>query len=226
MEHKSLIKNFVKQKKNGYRNKVYLCWYDFQKKTENVCKGEVVDNSLWDDTKWQGYVNVLFQPPHSVGPFCHHFPENKLSLTPDDVPHDDCYLVCGKKSRFYEHDTTNQLKNDGKYNPSDAWQRVQQFKQEHWDYQHGHLSIDALDEYYQMWHDAIAAKRGYQPTATVPCNSVAGVVPSPVSQNETPTVTLPSHTEPTASAPKLTRKQKLSTGSITYNDSIQTSFFD
>ena len=209
---------------------VYICWYDFSKKTENICKGEVVDNSLWDGTRWQGYVNVLFQPPHSAGPFCHHFAEDKLSLTPDDVPHDDCYLACGKKPRFYEHDTTNQLKNDGKYNPSDAWQRVQQFKQERWDYQHGHLSIDALDEFYQMWREAIAAKRGVFQVGTesvpkpVP-QIVTASTPLPVSQNETPTITLPSHKEST-SAPKLTRKQKLSTGSITYNDSIQTSFFD
>ena len=210
--------------------KVYLSWYDFSKKTENICKGEVVDNSLWDGTRWQGYVNVLFQPPHSAGPFCHHFLPERLSLTPDNVPHDDCYLTCGKKSRFYEHDTTNQLKNDGKYNPSDAWQRVQQFKQEHWDYQHGHLSIDALDEFYQMWREAIAAKLGVFQVGTdfvpkpVP-QIVTASTPQPVSQNETPTITLPSHKE-SASAPKLTRKQKLSTGSITYNDSIQTSFFD
>jgi len=203
---------------------VYLCWYDFNKKTENVCKGEVVDNSLFDGTQWQGYVNVSFQPPSLSGAIQHHFPEDKLSLTPDNVPHDDCYLTCGKNTRFLQHDYT--VSATPKTSPSDAWQAVQEFKQQHWDYEHGHLAIDALDEYYQMWHDAIAAKRGYQPTATVPCNSVAGIIPPPVSQNETPAVTLPSHKEPAASAPKLTRKQKRSTGAIQYTDSIQTSFFD
>lgn len=207
--------------------KVYLSWYDFAKGAEYVCKGEVVDNSLWDGTRWQGYVNVLFQPPHSAGPFCHHFAEDKLALTPDNVPHDDCYRACAKKSRAYEHDHTVKPQASS---PSEAWQQVQQFKQDHWDYQHGHLSIDVLDEYYQMWREAIAAKRGYQPTVTVLSDSVTEISSVPVSQNETPqksdTVTLPSHKESASAPPKLTRKQKLSTGSITYNDSIQTSFFD
>ena len=140
---------------------VYLSWYDFAKKTEHVCMGQVVDNSDYDGTQWQDYVNVRFQPPSLSAPICHHFPEDKLSHDASSVPHDDCYLVCGKKTRSFEHDPSAKLRNTEKLNTSDAWQQVQQFKQDHWDYQHGHLDTDALDEYYQMWRDAIAAKRGY-----------------------------------------------------------------
>jgi hypothetical protein len=129
---------------------VYFNWYDFTHKAEHVCMGMVEDNSLWAGTKWQDYINVSFQPPHAPAPFCHHFPVDKLSLTPDNVPHDDCYQVCAKRKD-----------NTDRSSPSDAWQQVQQFKQDHWDYQHGHLDTDALDEYYQMWRDAIAIKRGY-----------------------------------------------------------------
>lgn len=204
---------------------VFLRWYDFNKKTEHVCKGEVVDNSLWDGTKWQGYVNVSFQPPSLSGAIQHHFKEDQLSLTPDNVPHDDCYLTCGKNTRVFQHDyTVRRGSATSASSPSDAWQQVQQFKLKHWDYEHGHLSIDALDEYYQMWHDAIAAKRGYQPAATVPCNSVAGTSSTSVPQNETPQTTTPA-TSATV-APKLTAKQKRTTGAIQYTDSIQTSFFD
>lgn len=161
---------------------VYLCWYDFQKRTEHVCKGEVVDNSLYGGTQWEDYVNVRFQPPTLSGAIEHHFKEDQLSLTPDNVPHDDCYLVCGKKTRFFEHDIAGKLSKEEKLNASDAWKRVQQFKQEHWDYEHGHLDTEALEEYYQMWRDAIAAKRGMKAEAdatgvvTKPAGEAAGTV--------------------------------------------------
>lgn len=198
---------------------VYLSWYDFQHKTENVCKGEVVDNSLFDGTQWQGYVNVSFQPPHSAGPFCHHFPEDRLSLTPDNVPHDDCYLVCAKRKD-----------NTDRSNPSDG-QRVQQFKQDHWDYQHGHLSVDALDEYYQMWRDAIAAKRGMMVQKTelkkmemeYPATPEEAMMPikrivSDEKMEELKAKLKDSFKKPTA-------KELRSTGRIQFKDSIQTSFF-
>ena len=209
--------------------KVYLNWYDFTNKTEYVCKGEVVDNSLWDGTKWQGYVNVLFRPPHSAGSFCHHFPEDKLSLTLDNVPHDDCYLVCAKKSRVYEHDHTVKPHASS---PSDAWQQVQQFKQNHWDYQHGHISVDALDEYYAMWRDAIAAKRGMMVQKTelkkmemeYPATPEEAMMPikrivSDEKMEEIKTKLKESFKKPTA-------KELRSTGAITFIDSIQTSFLD
>ena len=137
---------------------VYLNWYDFNKKTEFLLKGEVVDNSDYQGTQWANFVYVSIQLNGMSAPICHHFLPPQLSTDASNVPHDDCYLVCGKKSRFMEHDVTVRRK---KLNPSDAWLQVQQFKQDHWDYIHGHISTDALDEYYQLWHDAIAAKRGF-----------------------------------------------------------------
>lgn len=189
---------------------VYLCWYDFQKQTEHVCKGEVVDNSLWAGTKQADMVNVRFQAPGMTASICHHFTADRLSMTDSDVPHDECYLVCGKKTRAYQHDATVKQKPQ---QASDAWLQVQQFKRDRWDYKLGHLDIDALDEFYQLWRDAIAAKLG-------------------VLQNETPSavasapVTLPSHKETTIPAASPAGKRKRSTGSVTYKDSIQTSLFD
>lgn len=210
---------------------VYLAWYDFTKKTEHTCKGEVVDNSLWESTQWHGYVNVRFQPPSLPGVIEHHFKEDQLSLTPDIVPHDPCYLVCGKKTRAFERDVTVRTK---AVNPSEAWKTVLQFKQEHWDYEHGHLSIDALDEYYQLWHDAIAAKCGFaiahsapvtyadasrRPT---PTSVVSASVPdgSPSGSTSTTPDGSPSGTK------KPSRKDLRSTGRIVFADSIQTSLFD
>jgi len=191
---------------------VYLAWYDFRQQTEHICKGEVVDNELWAGTKQADMINVSFQPPGMKAPICHHFTADKLSEDATNVPHDDCYLVCGKKTRFYAHDHTVSAtpKNS---TSSDAWQRKEQFKADHWDYERGHLQLEYLDEFYQLWHDAIAAKLG-------------------VPQNETPpavasaTITLPSHKEATTPAASPAGKRKRTTGSITYKDSIQTSLFD
>jgi hypothetical protein len=198
---------------------VYLCWYDFQKQTEHVCKGEVVDNSLWTGKQQADMINVRFQAPGMTAPICHHFAADRLSMTDSDVPHDECYLVCGKKTRFFEHDASARLKNDRKLNASEAWQQVQQFKRDRWDYKLGHLDIDALDEFYQLWRDAIAAKCGYTPSdvpmvhlteeAFFPATSVPATTPA-VFLQET----------------NSQRRQKRSTGAIQYTDSIQTSIFD
>lgn len=190
---------------------VYLCWYDFQKQTEHICKGKVVDNELWAGTKQADMINVCFQAPGMAAPICHHFAADKLSKDATNVPHDDCYLVCGKKTRAYQHDHT--VSATPVTSPSDAWQRKEQFKADHWDYEHGHLKLEYIDEFYQLWHDAIAAKLG-------------------VLQNETPSavasapVTLPSHKEATTPAASPAGKRKRSTGTITYKDSIQTSLFE
>lgn len=208
---------------------VYLCWYDFQKQTEYVCNGEVVDNELWAGTKQADMVNVRFQAPGMPAPICHHFAADRLSMTDSDVPHDECYLVCGKKTRFFEHDASAKLNNDRKLNTSEAWQQVQQFKRDRWDYKRGHLDIDALDEFYQLWHDAIAAKLGTSVTyqSHTPKPHSTEVVP----QNSTPPKSLQLHTTATTSAAsppakKLTAREKRSTGTINYKDSIQTSLFE
>ena len=236
--------------------KVYLSWYDFGKKTENICKGKVVDNSLWDGTRWQGYVNVLFQPPHSAGPFCHHFPADKLSLTPDNVPHDDCYLVCGKNTLTYQHDATVRQKPQ---QPSEAWQAIQQFKHEHWDFQQGHLRIESLEEFYQLWRAAVAAKLGITiektaivsvdpgspdgdhsakmivdtetgeivEYAAVPQQPEQEPEPQPAPIEHIPIVSEERYYElKQKMAVKLSKKQLRSTGRIEYSDAIQTSLFD
>ena len=211
---------------------VYLCWYDFQKQTEHTCKGEVVDNYLWTGTKQADMINVRFQAPGMPAPICHHFPEDKLSTDAANVPHDECYLVCGKKSRFMEHDTTLRLKKSGKRNTSDAWQLVQQFKQEHWDYEHGHLAVDSLDEFYQLWHDAIAAKSGmmqqYTPQSTMkmeyPSTPAEAMEPIKRIVPDEKMEELKEKLKETFKEP--TAREKRSTGTINYKDSIQTSLFE
>lgn len=210
---------------------VYVNWYDFQKSTEYLCKGELVDNTLFTGTKWEDFAYVRFQPPGLQGPICHHFLPEKVTTDRDNVPHDDCYLVCGKKTRFFEHDASVKLNNPGKLNASDAWNAMQQFKQDHWDFTSGHLSTDALDDFYTIWRDAIAAKLGRaSPTVAVDIGHPDGdrsatFVVAPTA----PTPTLASPVRYTAALPQSsnpTKKQLRSTGRIQYRDTIQTSIFD
>lgn len=138
---------------------VYLRWYDFRTGAENVHTGTVVDNSLWEGTKWQDYVNVQFQPVGLKGPICHHFLPDKLSTVNDNVPHDDCYLTCGeisekaKKISTIEVNVSNmqaKISSDDVL-PSDDRAQLEAFKQENWDHQHNYLRVDKLDEFYQLW---------------------------------------------------------------------------
>lgn len=189
--------------------KVYLSWYDFANKTEHICKGEVTDNSDYAGTQWQDWLNVCFQPPSLPAPICHHFMPDKLSLDASNVPHDDCYLLCAKKTRAYDHDYTLRRKatvpslSSKEVSPSDTWQQVQQFKHDHWDYEHGHLSIDALDAYYDRWRNAIAAKRA---TATTPADSPSGTTTPDDSPSGIPT-TVPSAVVPSLDSEVSPRKQ-------------------
>ena len=152
---------------------VYLNWYDFQKQTEHTCKGVVVDNELWAGTKQADMINVRFLVPDMSAPICHHFLPDKLSLTPDNVPHDDCYLVCGKNTLTYQHDATVRQKPQ---QPSEAWQAIQKFKEDHWDTARNCLRIDALDEFYRFWRAAIAAKYAATTESPVPAASPAALV--------------------------------------------------
>lgn len=43
----------------------------------------------------------------------------------------------------------------------EAEKRIQAFKEAHWDHERGHIRVDALEEFYQLWRTAIAEKMGY-----------------------------------------------------------------
>ena len=129
---------------------VYLCWYDFQREKEYVLTGEVTDNALYGGTMWEDWVNVKFTVPGMSAPICHHFRPERLSEQPDNVPHDEAYLVCGKETK------PNYQKVKG--NP---WLEMTEFKQAHWDEAHNRLQVDALDEFYRLWAIAINWRIGY-----------------------------------------------------------------
>jgi hypothetical protein len=134
-----------------------------------------------------------------------------------------------------------------KATPSETWQAIQKFKQEHWDADCNHLRIDALEEFYQLWRAAIAAKYG----VTIETSTIISVDPGSPDGDHSFMMTVDTETGkivqyaaalPKTQSPivteeryqqlkekmkvKLTRQQLRSTGRIQYTDSIQTSLFD
>ena len=54
-----------------------------------------------------------------------------------------------------------------------AKQRYLNFKAAHWDAERNHLSVDALDDFYQLWCDCIAEKRGLPKSKKAPSQCLA-----------------------------------------------------
>lgn len=110
-------------------------------------------------------------------------------------------------------------------NPSDAWQAIQQFKQEHWDAVRNRLRTDALSDFYRLWRASVAAKQGIIIETSAVLSEIAVGATAPIVTF--PIVAEERHQEPKQKVSvKLTRKQLRSTGRIEYTDSIQTSLFD
>ena len=103
--------------------------------------------------------------------------------------------------------------------PADDRQSIEAFKKANWDPERNHIRIDKLEEFYQLWR-MYMVPFGYtdntrnQEERTVTITEVK-VWPAerPVSKRDTP------------SRPKLTKKQKQSTGEIKYSDATQLSIF-
>lgn len=127
---------------------VYFCWYDFQHKKEHILTGEVVDNSDYQGTQWADFVYVRFQPSCVSAPIHHHFLPERLSTDQSNVPHDDCYLMLQSSDMSAKVEPQQKPIN----NP---WLQMTEFKKRHWDTEHNHIHVDALDEFYRLWRIAI-----------------------------------------------------------------------
>lgn len=205
---------------------VYLCWYDFATKREDVYQGEVVDNGLWADTQWAGWVNVQFTPRGLTKPICHHFREDQLSTDGQNVSHDDCYLVCGQKKQ------EPQRERKAEYEAVS----LEDFKKLHWNQDRNHLQTDSLEEFYRLWRHRAAIRAGMQKVAkemTYPViHQEYPSTPAEAMQTQRRIVSdekmkeLKQQLKEIVKPRKLTAKEKRSTGRIEYQDAVQASIFD
>ena len=118
---------------------VYVNWYG------KTLLGEVVENRRTDSLADMVAVRIPLMGCHPVALFT---PQH-VYTSPEQIDGDSS-KVSEEPSKV---SSTVQ-------NPSAAWQRIQAFKASHWDEARGHLKVDALDEFYQMWRDSVAEKRG------------------------------------------------------------------
>lgn len=118
---------------------VYVNWYG------KALRGEVVENRRTDSLADMVAVRIPLMGCHPVALFT----PRHVYMSPEQID--------GKSSKVYEEPSKV---SSTVHNPSPAWQRIQAFKASHWDEARGHLKVDALDEFYQMWRDAVAEKRG------------------------------------------------------------------
>lgn len=118
---------------------VYVNWYG------QTLQGEVVENRRTDSLADMVAVRIPLMGCHPVALFT----PRHVYTSPEQIA-GYSLIVSEKPSKV---SSTVQ-------NPSAAWQRIQDFKASHWDEARGHLKVDALDEFYQMWRDAVAEKRG------------------------------------------------------------------
>ena len=135
---------------------VYVRWYG------NVLEGEVVENKRTDSLRDMVAVRIplmglhpvaLFTPPH-------------VYATAEQAAQGTSAVI-SREAPKVSSDTPEVSENTPKV--SDAWMRLQQFKKDNWDTERNHLKVEALDEFYRMWRESVAEKRGYklEPAPTV-----------------------------------------------------------
>lgn len=113
------------------------------------------------------------------------------------------------------------------------------FKSSHWDHDHNHLRVDALDEFYQLWRIAHGGSRyiaAVDPAAPGADHTSVRILPQappplPLRAAPVPTASPAGSSAFAGSASesrpaKPTRRQLRSTSTIRFQDSVQTSIFD
>lgn len=125
---------------------VYVQWYG------KIVEGTVVENTTPDDPLLGCMVAVsipiqgtmataLFMPAHVYD-------------TPDAQKH----TVCENKQPVYKREEP--VCENEQYASEDKQPAcsIMRFKEEHWDHEHNHIKVEALDEYYQLWRENIAMR--------------------------------------------------------------------
>ncbi|MBO6252735.1 MAG: hypothetical protein J6O49_03655 [Bacteroidaceae bacterium] len=206
--------------------KVYLNWYDYSLGRECLLEGEVVDNSSYLGTQWQDYVNVRLVPPSLMSPICRHFKPEKLSHDRQNVPHDDCFLICGQKQQEPQRERMMEYE----------VMSLEDFKKLHWNHERNHLQTDSLEAFYRLWRHRVVIRLGMQKVAkemtyTVihqeyPSTPAEAMQPQRRIVSDEKMEKLKQQLKEITKPRKLTAREKRSTGRLEYLDAIQTSIFD
>lgn len=147
---------------------VFVRWYG------SILQGEVVENQEKGILGGMVAVRIQVQGAIATALFAPEHVYDSLQKTCGDYPK----YIMRPAERIHKR-TDNPIIPHRDLN-------VLKFKEEHWDHEHNHLRIDALDEFYRLWRDNMAMRLGTNK-------------PQPAMKVETPStpdealVTLPSH---------------------------------
>ena len=132
-------------------SQVFVRWYGKVVKAQVTTRTQETQTALWIN-----FVPVLLEIPDSYGrPIAQgrkniclfHF--KHLYNTQQEAEQAGKNKQQEMKER---HDTTT---TSTLSNPSKEWQLLQEFKREHWDYEHNHLDVKYLDDYYEMFRKGV-----------------------------------------------------------------------
>ena len=199
--------------------KVYINWY------HGVLEGELLDGEFLGMRQ----VRIPLDGCHPIA----LFKESHIYASADEA--DKNRELSNKKPVFSNEtrpfsnnnqplsENTRQTSENTRQTSDDTLVAWRQFKLDHWDHEHNHLQIDALEEFYKLYRN-VHDHYSFIPPSPVSCDSVAessAPIVAILPQSPPP---LPLHSKPQPK--KLTKKQLRSAEAIQFTDSVQTSIFD
>lgn len=130
---------------------VYVRWYG------NVVQGELLDG----ETMGMKHVRIPLDGHHPVALFTPQHIFSRLEDVPGKFPAKipDVSPNSPEIAEKQREISPEQL-NIAISQTHPDFQRLHQFKAEHWDQERNHLRIDALDEFYQLYRDYMAMRMG------------------------------------------------------------------
>lgn len=118
---------------------VYVRWY------KSIVQGEVVENNCTGLLAGMVAVRIKVQGMNATALFT----PGHVYSSADDVPQKEALIERQVPVAVQSEPLIEGPKTD--IPPSDAEIRLQAFKADHWDHEHNHLNIDALEEFYRLW---------------------------------------------------------------------------
>lgn len=199
---------------------VYVRWYG------KVLEGELLDGEVMGMKQVKipldGHRPIaLFTPGH-----VYDSPEQVTEKS--SIKHTNSDELCAKTHENYAEQPKIDI-ND--IMPADDRRMIEAFKQENWDHERGHLRIDKLDEFYQLWRMAMtpfcyveAVHNSCTPQRPAAISEGYSEITKPYSETSG---TYRQTSSPSSQASKKpSRKMLRSTGQQQFNDATQLSIFD
>lgn len=191
---------------------VYVRWYG------SILQGEVVENRAEGLMAGMVAVRIQVQGMHATALFT---PQHVYD-SPEKVNADSPTISPKAPLSFPELPAKEQISTKIDVMPVNDREKIETFKRENWDAERGHLRIDKLDEFYQLWRMVI------KPADFVETDAPKRIVSDERMEElkQKLKTTLGPKPTPKSETPKPSKKMLRSSGVQQFNDSKQLALFD